>query len=75
MLYLYSMKKVTIETDYIKLGQLLKYLGLVETGGTASIYLSYGDVEVDGMTELRRGRKILPGSVVKIDGEEYIICK
>lgn len=69
------MKKVTITSDFIKLGQLLKYLGLVETGGAAGIYLSYGEVEVDGVVELRRGRKIFPGSTVTISNEEFIICK
>lgn len=69
------MKKVTIRTDYIKLGQLLKYLGIVDTGGNAGVFLSYGEVEVDGVSEYRRGRKIFPGSSVVINGEEFIIWK
>lgn len=72
MLY---MERVIITTDYIKLGQLLKLLGLVDTGGSVTVFLLSNEVEVDDMPETRRGRKLYPGSIVKVDGVEYEICK
>jgi len=69
------MERVTITTEYIKLGQLLKLLGLVDTGGSVTVFLLSSEVEVDDIAETRRGRKIYPGSIVKIDGVEYEICK
>lgn len=69
------MERVTITTEYIKLGQLLKLLGLVDTGGSVAVFLLSNEVEVDDIAEMRRGRKIYPGSIVKIDGVEYEICK
>ncbi len=69
------MERVTITTEYIKLGQLLKLLGLVDTGGLVAVFLLSNEVEVDDIAEMRRGRKIYPGSIVKVDGVEYKICK
>ena len=48
----------------IRLGQLLKAAGLVETGGEAKLVLAEGLVSVNGEVETRRGRQLVPGDVV-----------
>jgi ribosome-associated protein len=53
----------------IRLGQLLKLLGLVETGGAAREVLASGDVRVNGEVETRRGRQLAAGDVVEIGDE------
>lgn len=68
------MKKITIQTDYIKLGQLIKFLGLVDTGGEVPGFIYASEILVDSAAENRRGRKIYPGMKISIDGEEYEIC-
>lgn len=68
------MKKIVINTEYIKLNQFLKWAGLCETGGEADIVISQEKVSVNGETEIRRGRKLYPGDEVKIYGSEYIIA-
>ena len=45
----------------IRLGQLLKAAGLVETGGEAKLVLAEGLVSVNGEVETRRGRQLVPG--------------
>ena len=45
----------------IRLGQLLKAAGLVESGGEAKAVLADGLVTVNGEVETRRGRQLAPG--------------
>jgi ribosome-associated protein len=61
---------VAIRTDYIGLGQLLQYAGLVETGGQAKAVLAADRVRVNGEPEARRGWKVRPGDVVEVTGHE-----
>lgn len=68
------MKKITITTGYITLGQLLKIVGLVDTGGEAKIFLASHEIMVDRVSDNRRGRKLYPGMTVVIEGREYHIC-
>ena len=50
----------------IRLGQLLKAAGLVDTGGEAKLLLADGQVRVNGEVETRRGRQLVPGDVVAL---------
>jgi ribosome-associated protein len=50
----------------IRLGQLLKAAGLVDTGGEAKLVLAEGDVTVNGEVETRRGRQLHAGDVIAL---------
>ena len=54
----------------IRLGQLLKAAGLVDTGGEAKVVLSEGQVSVNGEVETRRGRQLHPGDEVRLGQAE-----
>jgi ribosome-associated protein len=54
----------------MKLDQFLKWQGLAATGGEAKQRIQRGDVLVNGAVELRRGRRLQPGDVVRLDGQE-----
>ena len=60
--------------DTIRLDQLLKLHGLVETGGHAKQVIQAGEVRVNGQTETRRGRKLRPGDLVEFGDEEILIA-
>lgn len=64
------MKTVKIKDEFIKLGQLLKLAGLVDSGIEAKIVITDGKVKVNGETDTRRGKKVVPGDVVTFDGNE-----
>jgi ribosome-associated protein len=64
------MREVSIGGDMIRLGQFLKLADLIETGGEAKILISSGDVTVNGEVDLRRGRQLQPGDVVRVLGRE-----
>ena len=62
--------EIEIKTEYIKLEQLLKYANLVETGGMAKQAIQEGLVLLNGKVEVRRGKKIYKGDIVKFNNEE-----
>jgi ribosome-associated protein len=57
---------VAISTDTIRLGQLLKLAGLVDSGSDAKFLLAGGEVSVNGEPETRRGRQVRAGDVVAL---------
>ncbi|ACL68766.1 RNA-binding S4 domain-containing protein [Halothermothrix orenii] len=66
------MKDIKINTEKIKLDQLLKYANIVATGGQAKNLIQAGKVMVNGEEELRRGRKLVPGDEVQLVGENTV---
>ena len=50
----------------IRLGQYLKLLGLVATGGEAKIAIQEGYVRVNGEVETRRKRQLHEGDTVEL---------
>lgn len=69
------MTEVPIKTEYITLGQLLKFLSYVGSGGEAKIFLQHKDIFVNQEPENRRGKKLYSGDEVIIDGDEYKLLK
>lgn len=59
-----------IRGDTIRLGQLLKAVGLVDSGAEAKMVLAEDGVTVNGEPESRRGRQIRAGDVVVAGGRE-----
>lgn len=60
--------KTVIRTPFITLEALLKFSGLVESGGRAKELIKEGSVKVDGTVVTERGRKIRPGMTVSLRG-------
>lgn len=57
----------------IQLDQYLKLLGLVQTGGQAKLIIQAGEVEVNGVVEVRRGRKLALGDRVMVHDKTFIV--
>lgn len=64
------MQEVAIEGQMIRLGQLLKLAGLIDSGAEVKPFLSTASVMVNGARETRRGRQLVPGDVVQIEEHE-----
>ena len=58
------------EEDFIKLGQLLKAEGLVDSGVEAKYAIEEGKASMNGEVCTMRGKKIHAGDVVAFGGEE-----
>ena len=67
------MKNVIITTEFIKLQDLLKFANLVETGGMAKECVQCGEVMVNGEVCTMRGKKIRPGDVVELGGQQLTV--
>jgi len=52
--------------EFVELNQLLKMVGLCDSGGAGKALVAEGVVSVDGQTELRKTAKIRAGSVVSL---------
>lgn len=62
-----------IEGPYIELIQLLKALGVAETGGHAKYIVEKGEVVRNGEVELRKRAKLIPGDIIEIDDLRIIL--
>ncbi len=69
------MKRFVLREEYIKLGQLLKAVGLVDSGVEAKIHITNGEVKVNHVVELQRGKKLHAGDMVEYNGETIEIAE
>lgn len=69
------MEEIILRDDFIKLGQVIKAAGLVESGVEAKIVIQDGEVKVNGVVETQRGKKLFGGEVVEYNGSSILIKK
>ena len=68
-----KLSKISIKTKYIKLDQLLKFTGMMETGGQAKEVILEGRVKVNGEECTMRGKKISNGDTVLVDDMAFLV--
>ena len=68
-----KIEKIKIDSEYIKLQDLLKLGGSVETGGQAKVVIQNGDVTVNGEVCTMRGKKMRKGDIAVFDSLEIIV--
>lgn len=56
----------TLNDDHVELNQLLKLVGICDSGGAGKVLVASGVVKVDGKVELRKTCKIRAGQTVRI---------
>ncbi|WP_368562308.1 RNA-binding S4 domain-containing protein [Pseudoxanthomonas sp. UTMC 1351] len=59
-----------LEREHVELNQLLKLVGLCDSGGAGKAIVASGEVRVDGQVELRKTCKIHAGQTVVLDDVE-----
>jgi len=69
------MEKIIINSEYITLGQFLKFVGIIDCGSYAKQFLLDNRVLVNNEQDQRRGRKIYPGDVVVVLDKRYEVDK
>jgi ribosome-associated protein len=65
---------VPIGGEAIRLGQFLKFAGLLDSGGNVKEAIVDGLVAVNGEVDLRRGRQLQLGDIVSFDGRSVRVC-
>ena len=61
-------EKINISSEYITLGQFIKYANIVSSGGMVKAILAEYKIYVNDILEARRGKKLYPGDKVLIKG-------
>lgn len=69
------MREVEITREPVELYKILKFEGIVGTGGEAKMAIYDGQVLVNGEVETRKGKKIVAGDVIEYKGEKIKILK
>ena len=67
------MDTIQINTEFIKLDSLLKFAGMVETGGEAKELIQAGQVKLNGEVCTMRGKKCVPGDEIEVDGRTVAV--
>ncbi|GFI32154.1 MAG: RNA-binding S4 domain-containing protein [Lachnospiraceae bacterium] len=67
--------EIKLRDEYIKLGQALKAANLVDSGVMAKLVIQDGMVTVNGEVEYQRGKKLVDGDIVSLEGEIIKIVK
>lgn len=63
-------RQIAIRGEMIRLGQLLKLAGVLDSGAEIKAFLARQPVLVNGRPETRRGRQLHPGDVVEVVEQE-----
>jgi ribosome-associated protein len=66
-------REILIHGETIKLGQLLKLAGAVDSGSDAKALLAGAAVLVNGQRETRRGRQLRHGDAVRVHEHELLV--
>ncbi|MFK7976678.1 MAG: RNA-binding S4 domain-containing protein [Halioglobus sp.] len=64
------MQIVEITREPVELYKILKFEGLVTSGGEAKLLIADGQVTVNGEVETRRRRKMHSGDVIEFRGDQ-----
>lgn len=65
--------KIVITGEFIKIGQLLKKMGIINTGGEAKLYLENNTIKINGKKPEGRGSKVPVGATLWINDDLYQI--
>ncbi len=63
------MRDVIIKNPPVELYKILKFEGMVPSGGVAKLAIESGDVSVNGEVETRKRKKMVAGDVIEFNGE------
>ena len=67
------MEEIFIRDEFIKLGQALKFAGLVGSGIDAKLVIQDGLVKLKGEVVYERGKKCHEGDIIEFEGEKVVV--
>lgn len=67
------MKNIKINTEFVKLAQMMKMASLVQSGGEAKQIILQGLVLVNNEICTQRGKKLYKDDIIEFDGKKYVI--
>ena len=67
------MRRVEITKEPVELYKILKFEGMVSSGGEAKLVIADGLVLVNGQVETRKRKKIVSDDIIEFDGDVILI--
>ena len=67
--------KIKIKGKFIKLGQLIKKLDIIDTGGQAKYFVKSHDIRINNEDGAKRNTKVWVNSTVWIDDQVFYIVE
>ena len=64
------MRDVILRNEPVELHKILKFEGMVPSGGVAKLAIESGDVKVNGEVETRKRKKMVSGDIIEFNGEQ-----
>ncbi len=64
-----SPREITLNHEPVELYKILKFEGLVPSGGVAKLVIESGHVMVNGEVETRKRKKMVAGDVIEFNSE------
>ena len=68
-----KIEEIFIRDEYIKLGQALKYAGLVGSGTDAKYVITEGMVKLNDNVVYERGKKCYDGDIIEFENEKVVV--
>ncbi|MEM7016226.1 MAG: RNA-binding S4 domain-containing protein [Pseudomonadota bacterium] len=68
-----NIRVVEITRESVELFKILKFEGLVASGGQAKMAVAAGQVLVNGKTEIQKRKKIVDGDTIEFNNEKFDI--
>ena len=65
---------IKINDEFITLGQFLKVINLISSGGEAKNFLIDNKILVNDEKETKRGKKLYKNDLIIINNKTYTIC-
>ncbi len=62
-----------IKGEFIELMALLKIIGIAESGGQAGMLITEGFIKRNGLVELRKRAKLIPGDTIEFENKKINI--
>ena len=67
------MQQVIINSEPVELYKVLKFEGLVGSGGEARRVIAEGMVQLNGETETRKRKKVSAGDIIEFAGQQLVL--
>lgn len=67
------MKEIQIRSQAVELFKILKFEGLVASGGEAKMVIAEGLVQVNGQVEMQKRKKINSGDEIVFNNEVFSV--
>lgn len=65
------MQIIELHSEPVELNKILKFEGIVASGGEAKTVIGDGQVKVNGVVETRKRKKIVAGDIIEFMGQSY----